>query len=186
MLYLFYNADLLEEATRGNPDTATGGWVDDIYFFTRGPTTEHNCNTLLRMHGRAERWSATHGSKFDMKKYQLIHFTRSPKRFNTKQSLDLPGANIESTAQVRYLGITLDQPLRWWPHIKHVQAKTSISIAALASLARSTWGTRIRPMRGGPVLTCSSVRNHAATAFASTQRVSSGNPTAEKSTSSSL
>jgi hypothetical protein len=84
ILYLFYNADILEDATNGIPGIATGGWIDDIYFLAHGESTEENCRKLIQMHRRAERWSTIHGLRFDLSKYQLIHLTRNPRRYNMK------------------------------------------------------------------------------------------------------
>jgi hypothetical protein len=40
ILYLFYNADLLEIA--GGQDVQTAGWINDVYFFTRSTSAEQN------------------------------------------------------------------------------------------------------------------------------------------------
>jgi hypothetical protein len=40
ILYLFYNADLLE--TAGGQDIQTAGWINNIYFFTRSTSAEQN------------------------------------------------------------------------------------------------------------------------------------------------
>jgi hypothetical protein len=40
ILYLFYNTDILEDATRGVSDTVTRGWVDDVYFLVHSQSTE--------------------------------------------------------------------------------------------------------------------------------------------------
>jgi hypothetical protein len=77
--------------------------------------------------------SNTHGSRFDLKKYQLIHFTRVPKRYNMKQTVDLPHGIIEPETEARYLGVILDQQLRWWPHVQHVRAKAITTLGALRS-----------------------------------------------------
>jgi hypothetical protein len=41
----------------------------------------------------------------------------------------------------------IDQSLRWWPHIQHIQGKTRITIQALRSLAGSTWGAALTTLR---------------------------------------
>src|SRR5438105_9200009 len=96
------------------------------------------------MHRGAESWSRTHGSRFDLTKYQLLHLTRNPRRHNMRRSLDLPKATTQLAC---YLGIILDQVLRWWPHIQHIQGKTTATLSALKSLAGSTWGVGLTELR---------------------------------------
>jgi hypothetical protein len=128
ILYLFYNADILEDAIRGVSDTVTGGWVDDVYFLAHSQSTEQNCRKLLHMHQKAERWSRTHGSRFDLGKYQLVHLTRELGEYNTKQPLTLSSTTIQPSFSARYLGIVLDQPLRWGPHVKYVEGKARTTL----------------------------------------------------------
>lgn len=52
ILYLFYNADLLDIA--GKRGIQTAGWIDDVYFFSRSTSTEKNYRTLERAHRTAE------------------------------------------------------------------------------------------------------------------------------------
>ncbi|EDN04466.1 predicted protein [Histoplasma mississippiense (nom. inval.)] len=147
VLYLFYNADILEDAPLRVTGAAAGGWIDDIYFFTSSCTTDENCRKLARMHGRAEAWSATHGSKFDLKKYQLIHLTRNPRRHDVQRALTISDLTIAPMKEVRYLGVMLDQQLRWGPQIQHIESRTSLTLNALRSLAGSTWGSALATLR---------------------------------------
>jgi hypothetical protein len=105
ILYLFYNADLLEAAA--DSDIRTSGWIDDIYFFTRSTSTEQNCRNLERAHRRAEEWARTHGSRFSPAKYQLMHFTRARTKFNVTQTMTVAGAEIKPAKTATYLGIRL-------------------------------------------------------------------------------
>jgi len=77
---------------------------------------------------------------FDLGKYQLIHLTRTPRRYSLN-------ARIELSTSVRYLEIMMDQPLRWWPRIQHIQGKARATIQALRSLAGPTWGSALMTLR---------------------------------------
>jgi hypothetical protein len=145
ILYLFYNADLLELAT--SKDVQTSGWIDDVYFFTRGTSTEQNCRNLERAHRSAEQWARTHGSKFAPIKYQLIHFTRSKTKFNTAQGLKIIGVEVLPATTAKYLGILLDAELKWDVQIQHVQEKATPRLLPLATLAGSTWGAGLTQLR---------------------------------------
>ena len=56
-------------------------------------------------------WARRHGAKFEPTKYELIHFTRRPKKFDTKQKLRLGGTTREPNEAVKVLGLFLDPKL---------------------------------------------------------------------------
>lgn len=138
VLYLFYNADLIEACK--TDDTEAVGYIDDASILAVGPTAPHNCKTLKKIHLRAEDWAKTHGSQFAPAKYELVHFTRDP-RANRTHALRLPHATIEASQSCRYLGIQMDSKLRWDHHCERVEAKATQRLSALSALASSTWGT---------------------------------------------
>ena len=144
ILYLFYNADLIE-ACQTN-DTEAVGYIDDASILAVGPTVQRNYKILKTIHLRAEIWARQHGSKFAPAKYELVHFTRDPK-VNTSHPLRLPHATIEASPSCRYLGIHLDSKLRWDHHREKVEAKATKRLSALSTLASSTWGTGLVNLR---------------------------------------
>jgi Reverse transcriptase (RNA-dependent DNA polymerase) len=52
ILFLFYNAELLEICNRSGVRTAGIGFVDDINILAYGPSTDSNCRQLERTHER--------------------------------------------------------------------------------------------------------------------------------------
>jgi hypothetical protein len=77
ILYLFYNADLIEECK--TPETESVGYIDDVSILAVGPSAPRNCKTLKAIHLKAQGWARKHGSQFAPAKYELVHFTRDPK-----------------------------------------------------------------------------------------------------------
>ncbi|GCB25809.1 probable RNA-directed DNA polymerase from transposon X-element [Aspergillus awamori] len=124
ILYLFYNADLLEAAADSDIKTK-----------------------LERAHQRAEEWARTHGSKFSPAKYQLMHFTRSRTKIDVVQTMRVAGAEIKPAKTVTYLGITLDPALRWEDQVKQVKRKATSFLKPLTTLAGSTWGAGLIQLR---------------------------------------
>ncbi len=90
ILYLFYNADLLEETTDNSLDAKSFGYIDDVAITVIGNSDAGNIEVLERLHDRAQTWARRHSSIFNPTKYQLIHF--SPSDCDTL--LDLPGLEI--------------------------------------------------------------------------------------------
>ena len=76
ILFLFYNAELLEHCT--NPVRGVGclGFVDDVTLIAWGNSTEDNCKRLTDAHSQCDWWAKRHGAQFAPEKYELMHFTR--------------------------------------------------------------------------------------------------------------
>ncbi|RYC62821.1 Ribonuclease H [Xylaria longipes] len=58
ILYLFYNADLIDNCNKG--DTAATGYIDDAAILAVGDTTEETCNKLKGALQTVEQWAKTH------------------------------------------------------------------------------------------------------------------------------
>jgi ribonuclease HI len=144
ILYLFYNADLIEACKTENTETV--GYIDDASILAVGPTTPRNCKILKSIHRIAETWARQHGSQFAPAKYELVHFTRDPKA-NTTHPLRLTQATIKASPSCRYLGIQMDSRLRWDYHREKVEATATQRLSALSALASSTWGTGLINLR---------------------------------------
>ena len=66
ILYLFYNADLLEDM--GKMETKVG-YVDDVNFFAKGRTFNAayaKLSDMMTREGGGQDWSKLHNSKFEM------------------------------------------------------------------------------------------------------------------------
>ena len=74
ILYLFYNADLLEIPGRRGQSL---GFIDDIAYGVQGQTDDENVEMLKEMLEEAEEWRGKHGTRFETGKYVLMHFTRN-------------------------------------------------------------------------------------------------------------
>jgi len=68
ILYLFYNADLIDECNQ-EPDTMSTGYIDDVGILAWAKTTEETCDTLSRVLEKTQRWASTHASVFAPDKF---------------------------------------------------------------------------------------------------------------------
>jgi hypothetical protein len=55
ILYLFYNADLIEACR--TECTESVGYIDDASIFAIGPSSVKNCKVLKAIHQKAEEWA---------------------------------------------------------------------------------------------------------------------------------
>ncbi len=86
ILFLFYNANLVEFC---NPLTfpASGtSFIDDVNALEFGKSTEENRRLLPTVHKRWLEWARRHGASFVPEKYILVHFTKA----RTKHTTDAP------------------------------------------------------------------------------------------------
>ena len=143
ILYLFYNADLLNICNRPGTNAAGMGFVDDVNILAYGKSTEENCKTLEKIHNDCERWAARHGSVFAPHKYELIHLAKNPKKFNLDSSFAVRGLILKTKTSIRVLGVYIDTRLDWAAHYKEIQKKMTRQTMALTKIAASTWGATL-------------------------------------------
>ena len=146
ILYLFYNADLLDRCNQAENMGATG-FIDDIAILAWADTTEETCRLLQTALLEAQDWASSHASVFAPDKFQLTHFTRAASRIDTCKSLQTSWVKIQPSPTCKYLGLIMDTQLRWRPHIDEIERKVSKTVTALSCLGNSTWGVRTKEMR---------------------------------------
>jgi hypothetical protein len=83
-------------------------------------------------------WVRTHGATFAPEKYQLMHFTRRPKKFNMQATVRIPKFKDGPVPVMRILGIHLDSKLKWGPHVNLTAAKAASHMASITRLTKST------------------------------------------------
>ncbi len=105
ILYLFYNANLLEVCDDIKLRTSFTDFVNDINILTYKEFTKRNCRVLSKIYDRCEQWSKTHDIKFSMTKHKLIHFTRTSKWFNIKVDVKLMKHQINLKSDIRILRV---------------------------------------------------------------------------------
>ena len=147
ILFLFYNAELLERCA--NPQGGVGcvGFVDDITLIAWGESTEDNCRRLTEAHIQCDWWARRYGARFAPEKYELMHFTRRRTRHNQAATIQIGSRVIEPTRAMRVLGVWLDPTLRWKSHLDAVAGRMKMQLRALTCLSASTWGLPLAQAR---------------------------------------
>jgi hypothetical protein len=112
ILYLFYNADLLNISENRTLRTSLTGFMDDVNLLAYGTTTEGNCRNLKRIYNVCEDWARRHRLKFNPDKYELLHLTRTPKRFNIEASIKIRTKEVHLARDIRILGVRVDSALK--------------------------------------------------------------------------
>ena len=144
ILYLFYNADLIESVSR---HAQAIGYIDDVGLLVIGTSAEENCEELQRVYPIiAKPWAQQHASVFSPAKFAVHHFT-AEKNLAVDAPLELEGAVIKPEQSIRVLGVHLDSHLIFMPHLRKVEATAQKRIGCLKAIAGSTWGLPLSDMR---------------------------------------
>lgn len=80
-------------------------------------------------------------------KYELIHLSRSPKKFNMAASINIEINEIKPKTDIRVLGLQIDTKLKWGPYVRKTQEKMIKQSMALTKISSSTWGATFSKTR---------------------------------------
>ncbi|KAJ3486250.1 hypothetical protein NLI96_g4374 [Meripilus lineatus] len=139
ILYLFYGADLLEIEAKETRDRFAAGYIDDTTLAAVSPTIEENITKIEDMAKKALEWSRTHACKFDISKFQLVHFTRNERKYNPLP-VTVADQTIQPSHTAKYLGIILDRKLRWKEQAERAISVGTKTMLAITRLSKSTFG----------------------------------------------
>ena len=89
VLYLFYNADLLNAYDDIKLYFNFIKFVNDINILMYNKFTERNCKILKKTWNKVVEWIKKHDFKFYKRKYELIHFSRILKKYNISANIAL-------------------------------------------------------------------------------------------------
>jgi hypothetical protein len=138
ILFLFYNASLVDACNLPTSPSSGIGFGDDVNALAFCKTTEDNCRTLQSIHERCLEWARKHGASFAPEKYILVHFTKARTKHNTACPLTLPSLTITPCPSAHVLGVILDKKLSWQPHLQHIKSKQATPTNVLTRLTAST------------------------------------------------
>ncbi|KZT20461.1 hypothetical protein NEOLEDRAFT_1075592, partial [Neolentinus lepideus HHB14362 ss-1] len=93
--------------------------------------------------GGALEWARQHNSRFEVAKFGLIHFSRAPPR----PSLELNGIVIQPKVSHKFLGVMLDQELRWKAQTDYALDKGAQWTYQLRRLAKTKYGLSPKGVR---------------------------------------
>lgn len=150
--YGFYNASLVDPS--GDKNEMKSAFIDDTAMLVAGPTFRDNNTKLTEMMNREEGgtdWSRTHNSPFEMDKFGLLHLTRQkvpdPNRPGKKKRaprppLTLNGFTIQPSTSHKFLGVILDDELRFHEHANYAYGKGTSYLGQTQRIAKQQKGIR--------------------------------------------
>jgi Reverse transcriptase (RNA-dependent DNA polymerase) len=156
--YHFYNGDLLD-IVRGRKGEDSVGFVDDTTIMAEEADLEEAFGRLTDIMTRpdgAYSWAAKHDCHFAVEKFELMGLTRRREKNPTKQGKTRPVQRppikisqhiIKPTTTHKFLGLVMDQELRFKEHANYVLKKGEAYITQYRRLTRPTKGITAKHMR---------------------------------------
>ena len=158
ILYILYNADLLEITGDADYDNSLD-FVDDIAMVTFGDSFEETTGRLANLMEKERgglKWSEDHNSRFETSKLVVMHLSRRTQPDPNHASKRVPLSRlqlliqdkpIKEVATFKYLGVLIDNQLRWNEQAKRAAASATQWLLQFRRLTRASTGVRSRLMR---------------------------------------
>lgn len=146
ILYLLYNSSLLI-ATKISfkADKISLGFIDDVTHVVANKGIDLNILDLEEEGDCSLEWGQMHGTNFDRKKAQIMHFTH---RKHSNPSLWFGDQEIKpQTVELRWLGLWLDPKLTFKAHIHRMEQKGKATLAQLQRISRCYHGLNPKEVR---------------------------------------
>jgi ribonuclease HI len=157
ILYLYYNADLVDVASAKGQSAVA--FVDDANLYAEGNTYEEaykSLSDMLLKPGGAKEWTQTHHSKFEKTKLAIVCFSRRRMPDPTQPGKSKPethpnfiyeDVSIQPQGSHKFLGVIFDEELRWRAQAEKAVAKAAKWTLLFRRLTRPSTGVRMGLMR---------------------------------------
>ena len=158
ILYIIYNADLLEITDYNDTEDALG-YVDDIALLAIGSNLEETTEklrNLMEKEGGGLEWSKSHNSRFEISKSAVLHFSRKTISDLEEEGQRIPlprpplivnHQTIQEVQSYKYLGIQIDSQLRWKEQVQRSIVNATKWLLQYRQLTRPSSGTSVKLMR---------------------------------------
>ena len=146
ILYLFYNAKLLETCTDESLKTATSDFVNDVAIMTIDSTKTDILEALRESHEKTIKWAKTHESVFASTKYQLIYFRKNIS-IDFELSLKLSNHFVNFEKKCKYLRIIINSRLQWQNHLQYLKKQSTSKLTILSVFAEFIWSIETKNLR---------------------------------------
>ena len=147
ILYIIYDSDLVDIAKKSKGELVLA-FVDDTVLIAVAKTFQETHAILHDMLERREGaydWSSKHNSKFETSKFGLLDFTLSKSK--ERPPIVIRGITIKPSTSHKFLGVMVDQELRWKEHASYALAKGMAYVALLRRISTSAHGVSPKLIR---------------------------------------
>lgn len=122
------------------PNASLVAYADDVVAEIVERTAELAQLTLNQVMRQVNRWMTVHGLSLALAKTEIVILTR--RRIPTIIPMTVGTERTETRSEAKYLGVTLDTKLTFWPHIKRTAERAAAKITSLSRLMANTYGPK--------------------------------------------
>ncbi len=141
ILFLFFNASLIEKCKALRIKIKVLNFVNDINILIYDKFIKEICKTLNRIHNICMKWACTYDATFASEKYEFTHFIRKSKKFDMMTSIQIESSIIKLKLNVQVLKVQLNMKLQWSAHFCQIEANHITWMLALSWLEVFIWET---------------------------------------------
>ncbi len=148
ILYVFYNANLIDWCINSRVDIIEANFIDHINILVVNDSVEKNVLTLKSIHVEfCIIWAHQHDSLFVLIKYELIHFRRFSISSNLEMILRIFDYQIAFSSKCKYLEVMMNNQLIWKHHLKYLKKKSINKLSILTILVKFIWEVNTENLR---------------------------------------
>jgi hypothetical protein len=151
LLYILYNAPLINIADPRKKEECIIGYIDDTTLLASGKTFREAHSTIKQMMERNNgvfNWSCTYSSPLEMNKLALVNFSHSQTKTMEAENLTLlqttPGGItthvLTGKLQAKLLGVIMDSKLNWAAQHERVRGNATKFTAAFRRYTKAVSG----------------------------------------------
>ena len=129
----------INEIIKDLPLDVSKSYVDDLVVYYSASNVIHIERKLHVCVNKIHSWAAGNGYKISVERIVAVHFHRR-RRMQYELNLNLNNNRITFKTSAKFLGMILEQRLRWREHIEYM--KKPIKRSILKYLSSKTWGGR--------------------------------------------
>ena len=122
-------------------------YVDDLVIYYSGSNTSTIERRLQMAIKKLEKWCDETGYKFSPAKTVAMHICRKRECPKTAHQLTLYNEAITCKEEHRYLGLIVDNSLRWNTHVKQLKIECNSRMNLLKHLSHTTWGADMKTLK---------------------------------------
>ena len=141
ILYLYFNAGLLELINRSKIKATAIDFVNNINLLIYEKFIKKNCAILKCIHFTCIWWTNRHDMIFIFEKYESIYLSRKTRRFNMRAMIKINDVAVELKINIKMLKLQIDIKLKKHFHMKMIKIKIITQCITLFKILIFTWKT---------------------------------------------
>ena len=148
LFFLLYVNDMVKAC----PELELVLFADDTNIFAQGKETTALFEQVNVGLNELSRWFRCNKLTLNLKKTEYVFFGGPKYREMAQVSLEIGGETIRRVEGSRFLGVWIDQELRWTNHINNVTTKISQLLGVIGRVSSVLGGNTLRTLYNGLVL----------------------------------